>query len=133
MRLLIAIVALLAFASPAAATGFIEGLVFAFLTSNAVTFGLAGSALAISALTAVVTIGLSVGLSLLANSLFTPAQNAPRPEDMQQSSRQPLQPRSRHYGRVKVSGPWVFAEATGGHFHKVIALGQGPIDAIEEF
>lgn len=119
-------------AQGAARTGFIEGLVFSFLASNALTFGLAGSALAISAITTVISIGLSVGLSLLATSLFQPARNAPRPEDMQQSSRQPTQARARHYGRVKVSGPWMFAEATGGQFHKVLALGQGPVDAIEE-
>lgn len=118
-------------AQGAARTGFIEGWILLGLTSA----GLSGAALGIAttALTALVVIGVSVGLSFLANALFTPAQSAPRPEDMQQSSRQPLQPRSRHYGRVKVSGPWVFAEATGGHFHKVIALGQGRIDAIEQF
>jgi hypothetical protein len=116
-----------------ARTGFIEGLVFSFLTSNALTFGLAGSALAISALTTIISIGVSVGLSLLAQSIFSPSQNAPRPEDLQQSSRQPTQPRARHYGRVKVSGPWMYAEAYSGSFHKIVALGQGPIDAIEEF
>src|SRR5690606_15022670 len=73
----------------------------------------------------------SVGLSYLSQSLFRPSQ--PKPEDGQQSVRQPTAPRSRHYGRVKVSGPWVFAESEAGNFHKVIALGQGPIDAIEEY
>lgn len=75
-------------------------------------------------------IGLSVGLSALASALFRPQQ--PKPEDVQQSFRQPTAPRVRHYGRVKVSGPWVFAEAKEGIFHKVIALGEGPFDAIEE-
>ncbi|MCG7507054.1 fibronectin type III domain-containing protein [Mesorhizobium retamae] len=112
-------------------TGFIEGLVFGLLTSSSATIGLAGSALAISTITGLVTGGLAVGLNLLASSLFKP--QSPKPEDVQQSVRQPSQPRARHYGRVKVSGPWVFAEGKEGSFYKILALGQGPIDAIEEF
>src|SRR5690606_29482161 len=77
------------------------------------------------------SLALSIGLSYLSQSLFRPSQ--PKPEDGQQSVRQPTAPRSRHYGRVKVSGPWVFAESEAGNFHKVIALGQGPVDAIEEY
>lgn len=74
---------------------------------------------------------ISLGLSYLASSLFRPQQ--PKPEDVQQSVRQPTHPRLRHYGRVKTSGPWVFAEAKGGYFYKVIVLGSGELDAIEQF
>lgn len=109
--------------------GIIEGLVFNTLVATG-ALGLAGSSLAISVLTGALSIGLSIGLSYLANSLFGP--KAPKPEDVQQSTRQPTQPRVRHYGRVKVSGPWTFAEAIGGNFHKVLSIGVGPIDAIEE-
>ena len=116
---------------PPRKTGIIEGLVFSLLTSSSLTIGLAGSALAITAITGAVTVGLTIGLSYLANSFFRP--KAPRPEDVQQSTRQPTQPRVRHYGRVKVSGPWVFAEAWQGDFQKVLAIGQGPIDGIEEY
>src|SRR5690606_1951580 len=105
--------------------------IFGLLTSLSLTIGLAGSAVAISVLTGAATIGLAVGLSYLAQSMFRPT--APRPEDVQQSFRQATGPRVRHYGRVKAAGPWVFAEAKSGEFYKVIALGQGPIDAIEEF
>lgn len=110
-------------------TGFIEGIILLGLTSA----GLSGAALGIATtlLTYGAVVGLSVGLSYLSSSLFRPAQ--PKPEDMQQSSKQPLQPRVRHYGRVKVSGAWAFAEATNTNFYKVIALGAGPIDAIEEY
>jgi hypothetical protein len=83
-------------------------------------------------LSSVFSIGLSLGLSYLASSLFRPQINAPRPEDVQQSLRQPTAPRLRHVGRVKVSGSWVMAEAYQGNFHKVLALGVGPIDAFEE-
>lgn len=112
-----------------ARTGFIEGIVFSALVASG--SALAGSALAISVITGLATIGLSIGLSYLAQSLFRPA--APKPEDVQSSIKQPTAARTRHYGRVKASGPWVFAEAEGGSFHKIIALGQGPIDGIEEF
>ncbi|RWO08238.1 fibronectin type III domain-containing protein [Mesorhizobium sp.] len=108
----------------------IESLVFAVLASNALTIGLAGSALAISVITSAVTIGLSVGLSLLSASLFRPKQ--PKPEDVQTSVKNPTAPRTRHYGRVKTSGPWAFGDSNQGRLHRVIALGTGELDAIEE-
>lgn len=89
--------------------------------ANAIYFGVQG----------ILSIGLSLGLSWL-SSLLAPKPKAPKPEDMQTSLREPLAPRTRHYGRVKVSGSWVFADSKDGHFHKVLALGQGPCDAIEE-
>jgi len=95
-----------------------------------ITNGLVGIG-ALGFLGAAVQLGLSVGLSALASSLYRPKQ--PKPEDVQQSYRQATAPRVRHYGRVKTSGPWVFAEAESGNFHKVLALGQGPIDGIEEY
>lgn len=110
-------------------TGIIEGLVFSALVATGSS--LAGSALAISLLTTVASIGLSVGLSYLAQSVFAP--RAPKPEDVQQSFRQPTPTRMKHYGRVKATGPWVFGAAKNGDFYKVVALGQGPIDAIEQF
>src|SRR5690606_26398905 len=61
---------------------------------------------------------------------FRPSQ--PKPEDVQQQVRQPTAPRVRHYGRVKTSGTWAFAETKSGNFYKILALGQGPFDAIEE-
>ncbi|WP_425359495.1 fibronectin type III domain-containing protein [Borborobacter arsenicus] len=106
-----------------------EGIVFSTLVATGST--LAGSAFAIAAITGAVSIGLSIGLSYLASSIFAP--KAPKPEDVQQSVKNPISPRMRHYGRVKVSGPWTFAEAKGGDFYKVLAIGQGPIDAVEEY
>ncbi len=112
-------------------TGFIEGAIFALLTSSAATIGLAGSAAVLAGLTAVATVGLSIGLSYLSASLFRPKQ--PKPEDVQTSIRNPTAPRVRHYGRVKTSGSWVFAESKQGSFYRVIALGTGELDAIEEY
>lgn len=110
-------------------TGIIEGLVFSALVATGSS--LAGSALAISLLTTVASIGLSAGLSFLAQSIFRPS--APKPEDVQQSFRQPTPTRIKHYGRVKATGPWVFGASKAGNFYKVVSLGQGPIDAIEEY
>jgi hypothetical protein len=76
-------------------------------------------------------LGVSIGLQFLAQALLAP--KAPKPEDVQSSFKQPMQPRARHYGRVKVSGPWVFAESQQGSFYKVLAIGQGPIDGIEQY
>ncbi|MBL0934849.1 MAG: fibronectin type III domain-containing protein [Rhizobiaceae bacterium] len=109
--------------------GLIEGIILSALTSAGVT----GAALSIGTtlLAGIAGIGLSTGLSFLAQSLFAP--KAPKPEDVQQSFRQPTPTRIKHYGRVKATGPWIFGASKAGDFYKVIALGQGPIDAIEEF
>lgn len=107
----------------------------ATITAALVSIGI-GTATATAIATAAVNLALSAGLSFLATALFGPsgaAARAPKPEDVQQSVRQPAQPRTRSVGRVKLSGPWVFAESKDGDFHKVIALGLGPFDAIEEF
>jgi hypothetical protein len=95
--------------------------------------GVTGSALAIGvyAITGAISIGLSIGLSYLSSIIFKPDQ--PKPEDVQTSVKNPTAARVRHYGRVKTSGPWVFGEAKSGGFHKVVALGTGEFDAIEEY
>lgn len=81
-------------------------------------------------------LALSLGLSFLGNALTGllggGSLSSPSPEDVQQSFRQAAAPRVKHYGRVKVSGPWVFGESYQGDFYKVIALGGGPVDAIEQ-
>lgn len=95
----------------------------------------AGVATAIATgITLVLSAGVSLGLSYL-SSLFTkkPGANAPKPEDVQQQTRQAVSARRRHYGRVKASGNWVFAESQNGAFYKAVVIGQGPIDTIEEF
>jgi hypothetical protein len=117
---------------PVALSGMIASVLGTSALGVALQSGLAwmaiGGATALGG--ALLNIGLSVGLSALASTLFRPQQ--PKPEDVQQSFKQPTAPRIRHYGRVMMSGPWVFAEAKNGIFHKVIALGVGPFDAIEE-
>lgn len=75
--------------------------------------------------------GLSIGLNLLASAIFKPPTQ--KPEDGQASIKQPLQFRNRQYGRGKKSGAWIFAETKGGTLYKILAVTQGPIDAIEEY
>lgn len=122
MPQLLPILSALIAASPIGATAF-----GAFLQSSLGWLAIAGSSAIGGAL---LQLGLSFGISYLASALFRP--KSPAPEDVQQSSRNPQSPRFRHYGRVKASGAWVFAETKAGAFHKVLALGTGEIDAIEE-
>lgn len=114
---------------PVAISGIIATVVGTGAVGAALQTGLA--ALTMLASTTLGGLALSLGLSYLASSLFRPSQ--PKPEDVQQQVRQPTAPRIRHYGRVKMSGTWAFAETKNGSFYKVLALGQGPFDAIEEY
>ena len=73
-----------------------------------------GATLIYYGVSAAIYAGLSIGLSLLSNALFKPSSSASRPEDVQQSTRQPLQSRFRHYGKGKYTGPWAFTESKDG-------------------
>lgn len=109
----------------------VETLVLSIIASLGVT-SVAVSNIIYLALTGLFYVGSSLGLSLL-SSLFYKKDKGPTPEDVQQQTKNAVAPRHRHYGRVKVSGNWAFANTEQGNFHKVLAIGQGPIDAIEEF
>ncbi|PQZ51879.1 hypothetical protein CQ052_05285 [Ochrobactrum sp. MYb15] len=114
---------------PVALSGLIATIVGAGAVGAALQTGLA--ALTMFASTTLGGLALTLGFSYLASSMFRPSQ--PKPEDVQQQVRQPTAPRIRHYGRVKMSGTWAFAETKSGNFYKVLALGQGPFDGIESF
>lgn len=114
---------------PVELSGLIAAIAGTGLFGAALQTGLA--AITMFASTTLGGLALSLGLSYLASSIFRPAQ--PKPEDVQQQVRQPTAPRIRHYGRVKMSGTWAFAETKSGNFYKVLALGQGPFDGIESF
>ncbi len=93
----------------------------------------AASSLAI-ALQIALTVAITVGASFLQKALSSKSRpGRPTPEDVQTSFRQDVPPRTRHYGRVKMSGPWFFGGTNEGDFHKVIALGHGELDGIEEY
>lgn len=105
----------------------IVGAILAALGTTAIA-----SPILAAAITGVLYIGTSLGLSLL-SSLFYKKPDYPKPDDVQQQTKNAIAPRYRHYGRVKASGNWVFANTESGNFHKVLAIGQGPVDGIEEF
>lgn len=114
---------------PVAISGLIAAIAGTGLVGAALQTGLA--AITMFAGTTLGGLALSLGFSYLASSLFRPSQ--PKPEDVQQQIRQATPIRIRHYGRVKTSGAWIFAEARQGIFHKVLAIGQGEIDGVEEY
>ncbi len=113
---------------PVAISGLIAAIAGTGAFAAALQTGLA--AITMFAGTTLGGLALTLGFSYLASSMFRPSQ--PKPEDVQQQVRQPTAPRLRHYGRVKTSGTWAFAETKDGNFYKVLALGQGQFDAIEE-
>jgi len=83
-----------------------------------------------SILAEVIVIAIGLGISLLSQLLFKPAQ--PKPSDVQTILRQATAARFRAYGRVKVGGFLMFANTKAGVFDRVIAMGSGEIDAVEE-
>lgn len=109
-----------------AAIGFISTVVASVTTST-----IAATALYYGTYAAL-SIGIGFGLNAL-NSALIGRPNAPRPQDVQIEITEPTAPRVRHYGRVKISGARIFAETERGNFHKVLAMGQGLLDAIESF
>ena len=110
--------------------GVLETITFLVISAQAGALG-AGLAAVGFSFTGLVGIGLSIGASYLSSLIFKP--QAPRPEDVQTSVKNATAWRQRHYGRVKASGPWVFADSYAGHFYKVLAIGTGELDEIEEF
>lgn len=73
---------------------------------------------------------LGIGLSLLSSLLFRPPQ--PKPSDVQVIIKQPTAFRFFVLGRMKVAGLLTFAATQQGFLHRVIAMGHGLIDAVEE-
>lgn len=81
-----------------------------------------------------VNIGGSLLLSAASNALFAPdVPKPPRPEDIQLNIRQPVGPRIRHYGRVRVGGTMVYFRTRAGKFYRVVVHGHGEIDGIEAY
>lgn len=83
--------------------------------------GLTGAAAVVA--TAVIALGISVGLSVLAASIFAPGR--PKPSDGQQQSRQSVGSRRRHYGIVHTAGQLTFFESSNGTLAQVLTLGTG--------
>lgn len=80
----------------------------------------------------VIVIAVGLGISYLAQTLFTSKPAQPKPADGQVVIKQAAGPRTRSYGRVKVGGTLMFANVSSGAYGRVIAMGSGEIDAVEE-
>jgi hypothetical protein len=80
----------------------------------------------------VIVIAVGLGISFLAQTLFSSKPTQPKPADGQIVIKQAAGPRTRSYGRVKVGGTLMFANVSSGAFGRVIAMGSGEIDAVEE-
>lgn len=123
--LLLALALLLGFAAPAYADPIVTPLIAGALVS-----GLGVGAATATFIAQGVLIAVGLGLSILSQMLFRPAQ--PKPSDGQTVIRVSTAPRQRSYGRVKVAGSYMFANTKAGTLHRVFAMGQGEIDAVEE-
>lgn len=110
--------------------GVIEAITFLAIAGQAGAFG-AGAVAVVGAYSGIIGAVASVGISFLSSVLFQPP-GQPKPEDVQVSVKNPTQPRQRHYGRVKTTGPWIFGASKEGRLFKILALGTGRLDAIEE-
>jgi hypothetical protein len=100
------------------------------IASAFVSIGIGAATAAILGQVVVIAIGL--GITMLAQMLFSSKPAQPKPSDGQTILRQPTAPRTRAYGRVKVGGILVFANTQQGAYGRVIAMGSGEIDAVEE-
>lgn len=125
LRFLLALALLPVATTPAHADPIITPLIAGALVS-----GLGVGAATATIIAQGVLIGVGLGLSILSQMLFRPAQ--PKPSDGQTVIRQSTAPRQRSYGRVKVAGSYMFANTQAGVLHRVFAMGQGEIDAVEE-
>jgi hypothetical protein len=74
-----------------------------------------------------VSVGISLGLGLLQSAL-TPRRRAPAPEDVKSNLKSAVQPRYRHYGRVRAGLTPFWTESSKGAYYKNVYVGEGPIN-----
>ncbi|WP_299393303.1 phage tail protein [Pelagibius sp.] len=122
---------------PAAAV--VAGAVLAGVGSfaaGATIFGLSAGLTAV--IIGATNLVLGLGASFLAEKPSVDLPNlssfTARAQNRTQTLRQPITPRRLVYGEARVAGPMIFAESTGNNrfLHLVVALGQGPFEAIDE-
>lgn len=97
-------------------------------TSASVATGVGIAGISIATIVGTTTL---LGGSLALQLLTTPDIKQ-KVASQQFATRQPLPPRRRAYGRVKLSGPYVAFDTAGGAFYTAIYLVEGPIGAFEE-
>jgi hypothetical protein len=90
----------------------------------------AGTTVAGLSVATIVGSGVLIGGAYAANVLLAPKPEEKSPSDGQVTTKQPVPPRRRHYGRVKVGGPMMFNEPLSGYggppqLDQVIAVNHG--------
>lgn len=88
--------------------------------------------LAATIVSAVITLGVAVGLNSLANAVFG-SGGTNKPSDGQRVIRVNVGSRIRHYGKVRVGGQLTFYESRDGTLYQLVTTGQGKINAITEY
>lgn len=81
---------------------------------------------------AIVNTAITIAVNYAVSALTAGGGSGPKPEDIQQTVKSATPNRIRHYGRVKTSGALVFLESKAGRLYKILYLGEGEFDAIEE-
>lgn len=105
-----------------------EALALALLTAAA----LPTTGITLAVTTALIGLGISVGVSFLAQAFLTPPASSTKPSDRQFTVSGPTPVRFRSYGRVRIGGAQMFVAASDGRLYRVTAHNDGLIDAIEE-
>lgn len=110
----------------------VQALALALGSSSSITlFGVS-----LTSATGALTIAgslLNTAAGLAISSALAPKPNVPRPENLQVNSKAIAGDRIAHVGRVLVGGNHVFHRAEKGVSYRVVVLGDGEIDGVEEW
>lgn len=91
--------------------------------AGAIVAAIGATGVVATVLTAVIAIGVTVGINSLVSAIFKPARS--KPSDGQQVSRAAVGSRRRHYGIVHTAGQLTFFDSAGGTLGQVVTLGTG--------
>ena len=120
-----------------AAAGFTGSITLAAATATTAAVVVTTAEIAASIAFTAITIGAQYGLqsqqARQAKKAAARSQIIQTGTASQQTIRYAVQPRMRHYGRIKVGGTLFFIEAKDSDLFLGLTLGQGTIAAIEEF
>lgn len=106
----------------------IETFTFLMIAAQAGSFGAGLVAVGATFSGTLLSVGLSVGVSLLSGLLNRQTPPVPKQSDVQANIRQPLSARRRHHGRVKVGSVIVFGFRREQKIYVLHYIGEGPIN-----
>lgn len=99
----------------------------------AVALGFAATGVVATIATLAVQIALTVALSYVAGQLLRGSSPLPTPTDGQIEVRQPLSPRVKSYGTIRIAGALFWFEADGRTLYKGLAVNHGRIGEFQSF